>query len=615
MRRLLLSGLGALLLSACAVPHRPAPPSPLRQAENLYQAGQYRQAALLYESQAGNLPPAESLRARLYAAEAWYRAGETAHARRLLATIEPARLPAEEQLDYAFLSARLALAAERPELALRHLERIDPRRLPPIRQRQLHELKARAYALTGDLAGQVRERVVLARFLRDPRSVSDNNAAILEALLHLPEESLQALAQSGDRELAGWVELARILRRYPNRSPALDAAVAEWRSRHPYHPADRHRFLERYLTTLAPPLQRPEKIAALLPTSGPYRQAGEAVLAGIEALRRQPTAWEADFVLYDSESGDPVTLYRQAAEQGAQMVLGPLLKPKLERLAALAGFNPPVLALNRLAQTARPGLYQLALAPEESIEQVAASAWMHDHRRALALLPDTPTGERIGGHFAATWENLGGRLLETARYDPAQADHTAAIEKVLNIDESKRRYRRLRKVVWEVKFQPRVRRDADFIFLQADPGQGRLIRPQLRFHRAEHLPVYATRDIYQGHPDPQRDQDLDGIRFCDIPWLLGGDVGNLPTVDAFEAEHGLHSGGWLRLAALGMDAWQLPFTLLVDQQPVQGATGLLSLGPEGRIRRRLTCAEFRHGVPEVYGLAPEALTDAAPRPQ
>ncbi len=605
-----------LLLGACALPLRqPAPPEPLRQAENLFQAGQYRQAALLYQQQAQTLPAARRPLALLSAAEAWYRAGETDAARRLLAGIAPARLPPPAQIDYAFLSARLALEAERPTVALQHLERLDPRRLPPARQRQLHELKARAYALTGDLAQMVRERIALGRFLQNPASVSDNNDAILEALLHLPEADLQALARSGDRELAGWVELARILRRHANRSPALETAIAQWRARHPYHPADRHRFLQRYLATLAPPLTRPHHLAALLPTSGPYRQAGAAVLAGIEALRRQPSGWEADFEVYDSETGDPVALYHHAVEQGAQIVLGPLQKSRLERLAQQPRFDPPVLALNRLDEAVRPGLYQLALSPEEAVEQVAASAWMHDHRRTLALVPDTPTGERIGTHFTAVWETLGGRLLEAGRYDPRQADHSTAIERLLNIDESKRRFRRLQKVIWEVKFQPRVRRDADFIFLQATPSQGRLIRPQLLFHRAEHIPVYATRDIYAGHPEPQLDGDLEGIRFCDIPWLLGGDVGDLPTVDAFEAEYGAHSGTWLRLAALGMDAWQLPFTLLVDPQPVNGATGLLTLGAEGRIHRRLTCAEFRHGVPEVYGLAPEPVADAAPLPE
>lgn len=603
--------LGALLLGGCAGPQqRPTAPDPFRQAESLFQAGQYRQAAERFQQIAAALPPEQQHSVLLRAADGWYRAGDSNRARHLLQRINPRYLPGQERVIFAFLGASLALEAEEPHKALRHLAPVNPRYLPSQLRRRYHLLRARSFALSGDLASLVRERVQLGRWLTSPPEAEENNQVILETLLLLTPEQLRQLQTTADRELAGWIRLSRILRRHPSRSLQLDAALTRWRQAFPYHSADRHQFLQRYLAKLRPPYRPPRQAAVFLPATGRYSQAGAAVAAGIEAVRNSAATWQARLQYYDSEANDPLILYRQARASGADLVIGPLQKANVERLAQMERLNPPVLALNTLDHAARPDLYQLALPPEEAVEQVAASAWFHDHRRALVLIPQNASGERIGRHFATYWESaLGGRVLEIETYDPKGSDFTKPLQKLLNIDESKRRFRQLRKVIWEVKFQPRIRHDADFLFLQAGPRQGRLIRPQLLFLGAEHLPVYATRDIYAGHPDPGADRDLENVRFCDIPWLLGGDVGSLPTVSAFEAEEGVHPGAWLRLAALGMDAWQIPFTLLADGQPTRGATGLLTLDPDGKIRQRLSCAQFRNGVPEVFGLAPEIDAD------
>ncbi len=598
-----------LLLAACAgPPQRPAPPDPFHQAENLFQAGQYRPAAERFQRIAATLPPEQRHVALLRAAESWYRSGDGNRARDLLQRIDLRFLPDRERIAFAFLGARLALDEEDPHRALRFLKSINPEYLPSPLRRQYHWLRARSFALAGDPASLVRERVQLGRWLTAPEEVEENNRVILETLSLLSPKALRRLQNAADRDLEGWVRLARILHRHPVQSLELEAALTHWRERFPYHPADRHRFLERYLTQLHPSYRPPRQVAAFLPATGPYRQAGEAVAAGIEAVRRLPATWQAPLRYYDSQADDPQMLYRQARTSGAELVIGPLQKTKVERLAQLERLNPPVLALNTLDRPSRPNLYQLALPLEEAVAQVAASAWSHGHRRVLVFVPRNALGERIERHFAGYWETtLGGRVLETETYAPNGADFTKPLQRLLNIDESQRRFQRLRRVVWEAKFQPRIRRDVDFIFLEAAPRQGRLIRPLLLFLGAEHLPVYATLDIYAGHPDPGMDRDLEGVRFCDIPWLLGGDVGNLPSLSAFEAENGVRGGAWLRLAALGMDAWQIPFTLLTDGRPLPGATGLLTLGPGGKIRRRLSCAQFRDGVPEIYGMAPQII--------
>nr|BAL53734.1 lipoprotein [uncultured Gammaproteobacteria bacterium] len=554
---------------------------------------------------------------QLKRAQALYRAGDLEGMRQILTRLDPKRLSLPERVGLALLKARLALDEGDSATALELLNSLTPKQIPDYLGKEYHRLRARALTLEGDLVGSLHERIRLNRWLQTPQEVEENNRAILQALELLPDKTRAKLKARPRSDLAGWLELRQILNAHPYRSEALDQAVAKWRETYPYHPADQGRFLERVIAKRvpAPPpsLQAGQTIALLLPRAGPFQAAAEVIRHAIEAARDFPGEPEPlPLSEYDSTAADVVLQYQRAAAQGARVVLGPLQKPELERLANLPRFDPPVLALNAIEGLTRPGLYQFALPPEEGVAQVADSAFAHGHRRALVLVPATPAGDRIARFFLDYWEKLGGRVLEIQRY-PA-GDVSAAIRRLLNVDESERRGERVRQLVGEVKLIPRVRRDADFIFLQANPEQGRLIKPQLDFYRAEYLPVYATWDVYTGHPDPRQDADLEGVRFCDLPWLLQGEHEAAPKVAEFEARWGPQPGPYLRLAALGMDAYRIPTRLLGVGGRYAGTSGILSVDGSGRIRRQLSCAEFRQGVPVIYGLAPDSLHAQGPRP-
>lgn len=605
-----------LVLAACApLEHRRQPaPDRLRQAQTLAAMGKHRQAAQQYLKAAEPLPPVERAHYLLRAAQALYQAGDHKEAQQLLARLDPGRLAPDDRIALALFQAGSALEQDDPATALAHLNTLDPARLPDHLSEDYHRLRARVFALQGDLIASVRERVRLSTWLKTPKDVEENNRAILQALQLLPADALETLKAKPRSDLAGWIELGRILKAYPVQSDALDRALNQWRQVYPYHPADQGRFLERLRQRLAPqlpPYQVPQTLALLLPHSGPFRAAAETIRHAILSIRKLPSETHPpQLTEYDSTAADPIIQYQRAAGQGAELIIGPLQKPELERLARLESFHPPLLALNAIEGLSRPGLYQFALPPEEGVAQVANSAWQHGHLRALVLVPATQAGDRIARFFLSYWERLTGRVLEIQRYPP-NGDVAPAIRRLLNLDESERRFERLRQVVWEAKFIPRIRRDADFLFLHAQPSQGRMIKPQLGFYRAQYLPVYATWDIYAGYPDPSQDRDLEGVRFCDLPWLLKGEHEIAPTVAEFQAEWGPQAGAYLRLAALAMDAYRIPTRLLGIGGRYAGASGILTLDNDGRIKRQLTCAEFRQGVPVVYGLAPELAADAS----
>src|SRR3546814_7858205 len=88
----------------------------------------------------------------------------------------------------------------------------------------------------------------------------------------------------------------------------------------------------------------------------------------------------------------------------------------------------------------------------------------------------------------------------------------------MGVSPSEDRHRSLTTTLGEKsEFEPQRRADIDMIFLGARGQDARALIPQLLFNRAGGLPIYATALIYDGKPSA----DINGLRFCDAPWIIG----------------------------------------------------------------------------------------------
>jgi outer membrane PBP1 activator LpoA protein len=176
---------------------------------------------------------------------------------------------------------------------------------------------------------------------------------------------------------------------------------------------------------------------------------------------------------------------------------------------------------------------------------------------------------------------------------------------VLGISESTARYRRLESTLGtKLQFEPRRRGDIEFIFSPAPANVERLLRPQLRFHYAGDLPDYATSDAFE--PDVRINEDLEGLMFPDMPWMLGGDLADAVHAAARDAwpAGGPHRG---RLFAFGFDAFRLAQALrhsgVAGNVSVVGLTGRLSVDEERRVRREIGWAQLHDGELRVLPAA------------
>jgi outer membrane PBP1 activator LpoA protein len=154
-------------------------------------------------------------------------------------------------------------------------------------------------------------------------------------------------------------------------------------------------------------------------------------------------------------------------------------------------------------------------------------------------------------------------------------------------------------------FVPRRREDIQFIFSPATASVERLLQPQLRFFYAAGIPAYATSDAFE--PDPRANQDLDGLTFPDMPWMLGS-----PLAEAVEsaASQAWPAGGPARgrLFAFGFDAYRLAEALrekgASSSLELNGLTGQLTLGPDGQVHRQLIWAQLHGGEVTELPAAP-----------
>ena len=187
----------------------------------------------------------------------------------------------------------------------------------------------------------------------------------------------------------------------------------------------------------------------------------------------------------------------------------------------------------------------------------------------------------------------GGRIVASARYAAGVQDYGEPLRQLLGIDASTERQRALTATLGlRLQFEPRRRDDADFIFFAARPDQARQIASQLRFNRALGLPIYSLAQIYDGRDTA----DLNGVRFCDMPWMLDAAGPWAQLRGDFTAAFPKRGKDSTRLQAMGYDAHTLADLLLTGRlspgTALPAASGTLELRAGGVIMRGLSCAQI-----------------------
>ncbi|UXY54155.1 penicillin-binding protein activator [Pseudomonas tohonis] len=549
--------------------------------------------------QANDSKPEQAALLRLAAADLAYKQQDIGRSARILEQVPLDGLKPAQQVYASTLAAELAMARNQPKSALKALSHPSLERLAelPVEQQVRTQLvRARALEADGQSLAAARERVFIAPLLNGEAEKS-NHEAIWALVSNLPADQLQA---GGDADLAGWMELARVTKS-AGTLEQQQAAIETWRTQNPQHPAAEQ--LPAPLLKLKELANQPlTKIALLLPQEGPLASVARALRDGFLAAHYQaqqagqnPPAIQ----LYDSSHLSSLDdFYRQAQADGVQLVVGPLEKPLVKQMSDREQLPITTLALNYsdAGQEGPAQLFQFGLAAEDEAREVARRAWGDGMRRAVALVPRGEWGDRVLNAFRQNWEQAGGSLIAAEHVDQP-VELAQQIADLFQLRQSESRAKRLQSTLGtQVAAQPSRRQDVDFIFLAATPQQAQQIKPTLAFQYAGDVPVYATSHLYTGSNDQAQYLDLNGIRFCETPWLLNS---NDPLRQQVDRQWPQAGGSLGRLYAMGVDAYRLAPRLnqlkALPESRVDGLSGSLSLNPAQRIERQLPWAEFRDG--------------------
>ncbi len=317
----------------------------------------------------------------------------------------------------------------------------------------------------------------------------------------------------------------------------------------------------------------PPHIALLLPQSGRMAKAAESIRDGFLAAYYQDLATAADspsLRFYDSDSADVVALVQQARADGAGMVIGPLDRERLEALIKAGPQGIPVLALNSV-EAGVENLYQFALAPED--ETLRLIEWMSEDkiRQPLLLAAADEGSQRQLRIFQTLWLTLQGSTPKVLTLDPTRKGGIVA--EIKELSRSSTRY--------------------DALFL-ASPALARQVQPALTYYH-NRLPLYSLSSAWDPTADASGQKDLDGLHFCDLPWMLEP---ARAEQNALYESFGRPVSGYDRLYAFGADAWTLTrqWQALSDGEAIFLRSGRVRADSTRHLRRTPSCAEVRNGT-------------------
>ena len=189
---------------------------------------------------------------------------------------------------------------------------------------------------------------------------------------------------------------------------------------------------------------------------------------------------------------------------------------------------------------------------------------------------------------------MGGVVSNSIVYQEELHDFSDVIKSMLNIDQSEVRKKEISRTIGrKVEFTPRRRQDIDMIFMAALPRQAKQIPLQITYHYGHDIPVYSTAHIVANYHNSRKNIDMDGVRFFDMPFLLGH------TENTISQNSRYPNALYQRLFAMGVDSYQLaPYVNYLYQNPSEsfaGDSGQITIDYNGHIIRHSPWATFDQG--------------------
>jgi len=122
---------------------------------------------------------------------------------------------------------------------------------------------------------------------------------------------------------------------------------------------------------------------------------------------------------------------RQAIDEGAKVILGPLFAHAVTATAPLARASRiPIIAFSTDSNVATRGVFLLSFLPESDVERIVDYAISQGKRSFVALVPDNAYGSVVEAAFRQLVPAKGGRVIALERYRADDAGIQAPVRQI-----------------------------------------------------------------------------------------------------------------------------------------------------------------------------------------
>jgi branched-chain amino acid transport system substrate-binding protein len=167
------------------------------------------------------------------------------------------------------------------------------------------------------------------------------------------------------------------------------------------------------------------KAALLLPLSGPRGEIGQQLLNAAQMALFDMAADDFELVPHDTK-GTPqgaANAARQAAAEGAKVMLGPLFAQEVQAVKPVAaGAGVQILSFSTDKTVAGGGAHLLGFVPADQIGRVAGYAGSRGIKRFAVAAPRNEYGDAVVAALQASAQRQGAQISSTERYDAAALD-------------------------------------------------------------------------------------------------------------------------------------------------------------------------------------------------
>ncbi len=189
------------------------------------------------------------------------------------------------------------------------------------------------------------------------------------------------------------------------------------------------------------------KVALLVPLSGDSLSVGNAMMdaanmALYDSYLSVPSKdIRSQIILLPKDTGstaaDAVRVAKQAVDQGATFVIGPLFSQSVAQVQPItqpAGI--PMLTFSNTREIARTDTFIFGFLPEQQVQRVADYAFLHNLRRVALLAPNDAYGRKIQDALATIYGRKGGAVSPIELYAPSPANIDAAVARLASYNEA-----------------------------------------------------------------------------------------------------------------------------------------------------------------------------------